>query len=75
VDFAEIGADDIDFFKNLFRKILNVSEVVITEIFGRLQPPPLDNLKNGIKVFLKHFLKPELSAEEKKNLKIALKCF
>ncbi|KAL5257458.1 hypothetical protein ACHWQZ_G012411 [Mnemiopsis leidyi] len=75
VNFAEIGSDEVDFFKDLFRKILNVSEVVITEIFGRLQPLPLDNLKNGIKVFLKHFLKPELGAEEKKNLKIALKCF
>ena len=75
VNFAEIGSEEVDFFKDLFRKILNVSEVVITEIFGRLQPLPLDNLKNGIKVFLKHFLKPELGAEEKKNLKIALKCF
>ena len=75
VNFAEIGTDDVDFFKELFRKTLNVSEVLITEIFGRLQPLPLDNLKNGIKVFLKHFLKPELNAEEKKNLRIALKCF
>ena len=75
VNFAEIGAEDVDFFKELFRKILNEPEIIISEIFGRLQPLPLDGLKNGIKVFMKHFMKPELNPTELKNMKIALKCF
>ena len=75
VNFAEIGSEEVDFFKVLFHKLLNESEVMISETFGRLQPLPLDSLKNGIKVFMKHFLKPELKPEELKNMKIAMKCF
>ena len=75
VDFTGIGNNDVEFFKDMFKSLLNESEVLITEIFGRLQPLPLDSLKNGIKVFIKHFLKPELSPSEVKNMKIACKCF
>eukprot|EP00116_Pleurobrachia_bachei_P003138 sb/3463400/ len=55
VNFAEIGTDDVTFFKDLFTALLSNSEGVVTEIFGRVQPLPLDNLKNGMKVFMKHF--------------------
>ena len=75
VNFVDVGEADIQFLKDLFNRLLGESEILITEVFGRLQGLPLDSLKNGIKVFMKHFLKNELSGTELKNLKIAIKCF
>ena len=74
VNFAEIEAKDVEFYKDLFTKLLDMPEMSVAEVFGRLQPLPLDSLKNGIKVFLKCFVKQTLSDGHKKNMKIACKC-
>merc|ERR1711976_597021 len=38
VNFAEIGTDDVAFFKGLFSSLLSNSEGVVTEIFGGFSP-------------------------------------
>jgi len=74
VNFAEIESKDVQFYRDLFTKLLDMPEVSVAEVFGRLQPLPLDSLKNGIKVFLKCFVKQTLGEGQKKNMKIACKC-